>query len=59
MLKKLLLLFILLPLFATGKDFQVRLAIKNLPEGNVPVLLRIYNGNMIMLDSIPAKTEKY
>ena len=55
MLKKLLLLFILLPLFATGKDFQVRLAIKNLPEGNVPVLLRIYNGNMIMLDSIPAK----
>lgn len=54
MIQKLLLLFLLLPIWTLGKDYQVKLHIQNLPDGNTPVLLRIYNGDMIMLDSIPA-----
>lgn len=53
--KTIFLFILLLPLFCSGKDYQVKLNVKNLPADARPLLLRIYNGNMFVLDSIPAK----
>lgn len=49
--KIILLLIILAPFICFGKDYQVKIHVKNLPEDSKPVLLKIYNGNMYMLDS--------
>ena len=39
--------------FTFAKDYHVKLQVKNLPTKEKPVLLRIYNGNMFIIDSIP------
>lgn len=43
--------------FCWGQDFRVKMEIRNLPESNRPVLLRIYNGEVFIVDSMPSKKE--
>lgn len=58
MLKQLLFILLLLPLFVQAKDYEARLQVKNLPSDAQPVLLRIYNGNMYIVDSIPVRKDQ-
>lgn len=51
--KLLPLLLLLLPLISTGKEYQVKIHIKNLPTDSKPLLLKIYNGNTYIVDSLP------
>lgn len=57
-MRKLFFLFLLLPLLCVGKDYQVRIHVKNLPDESKPLLLRIFNGNMYIIDSLPAVTDQ-
>ena len=34
-----------------AKDYRILLNVENLPEGARPILLRMYNGNMYVVDS--------
>lgn len=49
--------FLLLSTLCWGKDFRVKIEVRNLPESNRPLLLRIYNGQMFVVDSMPARNE--
>lgn len=53
--KLILLVLVLSSLLSYGKNYQVKLHIKNLPDDSNPILLRIYNGNMYVLDSTALK----
>lgn len=53
MIKKIIILFCLCPLFGWAKDYQLKIRVKNLPDNPRPLLLRIYNGNLLVLDSLP------
>lgn len=50
--KIILLLVLLFPLLAVGKDYQVKLHVQNLPAGSKPLLLKVYNGNLYVIDSL-------
>ncbi|MDL2231880.1 TlpA family protein disulfide reductase [Porphyromonadaceae bacterium OttesenSCG-928-L07] len=52
-MRKLLFLFLLLPVFGFAKDFQVKIHVEHLPREAKPLLLRIFNGNTYMVDSVP------
>ncbi len=58
MFRKIIVLLLLCPLFTWAKDYQVRIHVKNLPADSQPILLRIYNGNLFILDSIPAVNQE-
>lgn len=58
MFKKLIVFLFLCPLFAWAKDYQVKIHAKDLPEGSQPILLRIYNGNLYVLDSLPTVNQE-
>lgn len=59
-MNKLILLFLLLtPLFCLGREYQVKIHVKNLPVDGEPVLLKIYNGNMYILDSTAVKDKEF
>lgn len=51
--------FIIILLFLSfrleAQEHQVTLHVKNLPENSQPILLRIYNGNLIIIDSTAIK----
>ncbi len=49
--KLLIILFILCSHIILAKDYQVKLQVTNLPTDTKPVLLRIYNGNLFVVDS--------
>lgn len=51
--KLLPLLLLLLPLVSTGKEYQVKVHVKNLPTDSKPLLLNVYNGNTYIVDSLP------
>lgn len=53
MMKKLLFFLLFLPLVASAKDFQVKMNMKNFPAENKPILLKVFNGNTFMVDSVP------
>lgn len=53
MFKHLTLLLILCPLLTFAKDYEVKIRVKNLPADSKPLLLRIYNGDLFILDSLP------
>lgn len=53
MSKTLIIILLFLSINAFAKDYEVKLHIENLPEDAQPLLLRIYNGNMFILDSLP------
>lgn len=53
MLKLLLSVLLCLPLCLQAQDFQVKIHVKNLPQASQPLLLRLYNGSMFVLDSLP------
>lgn len=55
MLKQILLVILLLPLLANAREYRLKLQVDNLPEDASPILLRIYNGNMYVLDSLPVR----
>lgn len=57
MLKQIILFICLLPFAANAKDYRLQLHVSNLPEDASPILLRIYNGNMFVLDSLPVRGE--
>lgn len=57
MLKFFIVLFCLLPFTGWGKDYRVRLEVKNLPADSRPALLRIYNGALLALDTLPVRTQ--
>ena len=38
-----------------GNEFRLHIHVKNLPEKSNPLLLRIYNGNTYVLDSLPSR----
>lgn len=50
---KYLLFLLLLPALSMGADYQVKVHVKNLPETSEPKLLRIFNGNTYLIDSLP------
>ncbi|MDR1756933.1 MAG: thioredoxin family protein [Culturomica sp.] len=56
MMFRILSLLLLLPLFCTGKDYEVKIHVKNLPEGSKPKLLQVFNGDFFIIDSLPAIT---
>lgn len=58
MCKKLIILLFLFPLFTWAKDYEVKIHVKNLPANSQPILLRIYNGNLFILDSLPALNQE-
>lgn len=53
-MQKLLFLLLFFPLLCAGKNYQVKINVRNLPEESKPLLLRIFNGNMYVVDSLPA-----
>lgn len=55
MFKLLLSLLLSLPIFLQAQDFQMKLHAKNLPKEAQPLLLRLYNGNLFVLDSLPVR----
>lgn len=57
-MRKLFFLFLFFPLLCIGKDYQVKIHVQNLPEGSKPILLRIFNGNMYVVDSVPALNQQ-
>lgn len=50
-MQKILFILLFLPTLCLGKDFQIKMHIKNLPEEGAPNLVKIFNGNMYMVDS--------
>ncbi|MDE5612056.1 MAG: TlpA family protein disulfide reductase [Odoribacter sp.] len=42
------------PFLTWAKDYQFKLHVKNLPSDSRPLLLRVYNGDLFVLDSVPA-----
>ncbi len=57
-MQKLLFLLLFFPLWCMGKDYQIKLHIKNLPANSKPNLLKIFNGNMYVLDSMPVREQE-
>lgn len=55
-MQKLLFLLLFIPALCAGKDFQVKLHITNLPSDSKPTLLKIFNGNMYIVDSLPVNS---
>lgn len=54
---KLILFWLLFFPFAVwAEGYQVKLHVNNLPETARPVLLRMYNGNLFIVDSLPTRT---
>ena len=51
MVKFLIFIFLIISTNVFAQNYEVKLHIKNLPEDAQPMLLRIYNGNMYILDS--------
>lgn len=49
---KYLLLFLLFPLCSQAKDYQLKLHVTHLPEDAKPILLRVYNGDTFIVDSL-------
>ncbi|MDR0981936.1 MAG: thioredoxin family protein [Culturomica sp.] len=52
-MKKILIFLMIMPMLAVAKDYQVKLTVEGLPSDSSPKLLRIYNGNFYLVDSIP------
>lgn len=57
MLKFFIVFFCLLPFTGWCKDYRIRLEVKNLPADSKPVLLRIYNGSLFALDTLPVRSQ--
>lgn len=57
MLKTITIFFCFLPFVAWSKDYQVKLEVKNLPADSRPILLRIYNGDLVFVDTLPTRTQ--
>lgn len=57
-MQKLLFLLLLLPLLCAGKNYQVKINVRNLPDETKPLLLRIFNGNMYVVDSLPVLNQQ-
>ena len=55
MQKLLIILFIFCSHTILAKDYQVKLQVTNLPTDAKPVLLRIYNGNLFVVDSMAVR----
>lgn len=53
LMQKILFLLLFFPLLCAGKDHQVKIHVRNLPEDGNPILLKIFNGNMYVTDSVP------
>lgn len=53
MMKRLLFFLLFLPIIASAKDFQVKMNMKNFPAENKPILLKVFNGNTFIVDSLP------
>lgn len=51
MRKWLFVLLIFMSEIGMAKDYRILLNVENLPEGARPILLRMYNGNMYVVDS--------
>ncbi|MDE7374557.1 MAG: hypothetical protein K2M86_04430, partial [Odoribacter sp.] len=54
MFKKIVLFLLFCPFVTWAKDYQFKLHVKNLPSDSRPLLLRVYNGDLFVLDSVPA-----
>lgn len=57
MSKIIIIFFCFLPFIGWSKDYRVKLEVKNLPADSRPILLRIYNGNLIFVDTIPTRSQ--
>ncbi len=57
-MQKLLFLFLFFPLLCIGKEYQVKLHVQNMPSESKPILLRIFNGNMYVVDSVPVVNQQ-
>lgn len=59
-MSKFLILFLLMcSTVAFAKDYHVKLHIKNLPATASPLLLRMYNANLVILDSAATREKDY
>lgn len=54
MFKKFVLFLLFCPCLVWAKDYQFKLHVKDLPSDSRPLLLRMYNGDLFVLDSVPA-----
>lgn len=52
-MRKILLFLLGLPLLGFAGNFEVKIHVQNLPADNQPILLKIFNGNMYVADSLP------
>lgn len=57
MSKLFILIFLVISTSVFAQNYEVKLHIKNLPEDARPILLRIYNGNMFILDSTAIQSQ--
>lgn len=52
-MNKIILLFLLMsPLLAAGEDYQAKIRTQNLPAESKPILVKIYNGSLYVVDSL-------
>lgn len=58
MYKVFVFIFLFFPGILQAGDYELKLRVKELPERIQPVLLRIYNGNMFMLDSTAVRQQE-
>ena len=52
-MRKLLFLLLFFPFLATAAEYQVKVHVTNLPENSGPKLLKIFNGDIYVIDSLP------
>lgn len=50
--KLLFFLLFIVPIFSFARDYEVKIQVQNLPKDSKPVLLKIYNGELFVLDSL-------
>jgi len=58
MLRIFIISLFLFPGITWAKDYQAKIQVKNLPADSKPVLLRIYNGDLYILDSLPTVNQE-
>lgn len=56
-MKKRWLFLLLFPLIGRAEDYKIYIHVKNLPEKSQPVLMKIFNGDLYLVDSLPILEE--
>lgn len=58
-MKKLILLFLcVLPYLSQAKDYEIKIHVRNFPDNGTPVLVKMYNGDLLLLDSTAVREQE-